>query len=159
MRLYLVQHGEAIPEDLDPERPLTERGRSDVQALASFIAGSDVPVAAMVHSGKLRARDTAAMIADAIGFGGTQQVLEKGLLPKDSPVYFTETIATWTKDTLVVGHEPFMSRLVSRLVLGMERPSIVDISPGTLVCLARRPVSGAWFVAWMVTPDLLRRGR
>ena len=31
MRLYLVQHGEAKPEEEDPERPLTDRGASDVR--------------------------------------------------------------------------------------------------------------------------------
>ena len=50
-----------------------------------------------------------------------------------------------------------MSRFVSRLVLGHEQPTIVDFTPGTLVCLARRPVTGAWFIAWMLAPELLRR--
>ena len=29
MRLYLVQHGDAIPEQVDPERPLSAEGRRD----------------------------------------------------------------------------------------------------------------------------------
>ena len=31
MRLYLVQHGEAKSEEEDPDRPLTDRGASDVR--------------------------------------------------------------------------------------------------------------------------------
>lgn len=30
MRIYLVQHGLAIPKEVDPERPLSEQGREDV---------------------------------------------------------------------------------------------------------------------------------
>jgi phosphohistidine phosphatase SixA len=36
--LYLVQHGDAKSEAEDPERPLTERGRSDVARLAALLA-------------------------------------------------------------------------------------------------------------------------
>jgi len=28
MRLYLVQHGDAVSEEIDPERPLSELGRT-----------------------------------------------------------------------------------------------------------------------------------
>jgi hypothetical protein len=34
MRLYLVQHGDAVPERLDPERPLSAAGRQEVEAVA-----------------------------------------------------------------------------------------------------------------------------
>jgi broad specificity phosphatase PhoE len=38
MRLYLVQHGDAVPEQLDPERPLSAAGRQDVEAVARLLA-------------------------------------------------------------------------------------------------------------------------
>lgn len=156
MRLYLVQHGEAVPESSDPDRPLTERGRDDIHRLATFLAAAGVRVDRIVHSGKLRASDTAAMLREAIGRDATVEAV-KGMLPKDSPVYLAESAATWTGDTLVVGHEPFMTRLVSRLVLGAEQPGLVAFEPGTLVCVGRRPATGAFFVAGMMAPDWLRR--
>jgi phosphohistidine phosphatase len=156
MRLILVQHGEAVPEGVDPARPLTERGREDVKQLAAFLGGAGVRVARVVHSGKLRAQDSATILTPAIGADATV-VMEKRLSPSDSPVYLCETANTWHEDTLVVGHQPFMSRLTSRLVLGVEQPVIVDFTPGTAVCLARRPVTRAWFLAWVLAPELLRR--
>lgn len=158
MRLYLVQHGEAVPETEDPERPLTARGREDVQRLAAFLRECGVTVRRVVHSGKLRARATAELLSAAIADGAVVEVLDKGLAPKDSPVYAAEAALTWREDTLVVGHQPTIGRLLSRLVLGAEQPIIVDFNPGTLVCLLRRPATGAWFVAWMMPPELLRRG-
>ena len=36
MRLLLVQHGEAVPESEDPDRPLSARGRAEIEAVAAF---------------------------------------------------------------------------------------------------------------------------
>jgi phosphohistidine phosphatase len=155
MQLILVQHGEAVAEAIDPARPLTERGREDIEQLATFLGAAGVRVARVVHSGKLRAKDSAMILISAVGADATV-VVEKRLSPSDSPVYLCETANTWHEDTLVVGHQPFMSRLTSRLVLGAEQPVIVDFTPATAVCLARRPVTRAWFLAWVLAPELLR---
>jgi len=37
MRIYLTQHGPAVPKDVDPDRPLNEQGREDVRRLADFL--------------------------------------------------------------------------------------------------------------------------
>jgi phosphohistidine phosphatase SixA len=63
MRLYLVQHGDAVPERLDPERPLSASGRREVQAVARLLADTGVRAAHVVHSGKLRAQQTAELLA------------------------------------------------------------------------------------------------
>ena len=44
MRIYLTQHGLAVPKDIDPDRPLSEQGREDVRRLAEFLdkAGNQV---------------------------------------------------------------------------------------------------------------------
>ena len=44
MKLYLVQHGEACAKDVDPQRPLTEQGRADVDRLARLLASAGVRV-------------------------------------------------------------------------------------------------------------------
>ena len=38
MKLYLVRHGEAVSRSQDPERPLSQRGRSDVEGVATRLA-------------------------------------------------------------------------------------------------------------------------
>lgn len=155
IQLYLVQHGEAVPESEDPNRPLTARGRDDISRLATFLAEAKVRPASIIHSGKLRAADSASLLVSALG--GTVTAQEKGLLPGDSPVPLSEDVATWRADTLVVGHQPFLGRLASRLLLGKEQPTIVEFTPATMACLARRPATGAWYLAWVLPPELLRR--
>ena len=61
--LYLVQHGEAVPDDVDPARPLSQAGKKDVERLAEFLARRKLAVSRILHSGKLRAQQTAELIA------------------------------------------------------------------------------------------------
>ena len=61
--LYLVQHGEATKETEDPARPLTEHGRQEVVKVARALARVRLGVSVIAHSGKLRARQTAELLA------------------------------------------------------------------------------------------------
>lgn len=58
MKLYLVQHGEACTKDVNTERPLTDQGKRDIDRLATFFTQADIQVSRVVHSGKLRAKQT-----------------------------------------------------------------------------------------------------
>src|ERR687897_643977 len=98
MRLYLVQHGDAVPEQLDPERPLSAAGRREVEAVA-------------------------------------------------------RRISDWTSDVMLVGHLPFMGKLVAHLVAGDERKPVAAFVPGTVVCLEQGE-AGHSAIMWMVRPEL-----
>ena len=57
--LYLVQHGEAVGESVDPNRPLSAHGRATVEQVAACAARLGLKVDQIRHSGKLRAEQTA----------------------------------------------------------------------------------------------------
>ncbi len=65
MDLYLMQHGQATTETEDPERPLTDAGRAAVQRVAKRARAAGVRIGGCLHSGKLRAEQTAQMGASA----------------------------------------------------------------------------------------------
>lgn len=155
MKLYLVQHGDAVSKEVDSERPLSERGRADVRAVAAFLARAGVRVSAIRHSGKKRAEQTAELLAAAVG-GGARVAVHSGIDALDPVVDFAQRTEEWTEDTMAVGHLPFMGKLVSHLVVGDETASAVSFRPGTIVCLEREP-EGGWSVAWMIRPDLVAR--
>ena len=67
MRLYLVQHGEAMSKDENPERPLTAKGRKNVTKTAKFLKKKGIRVRKIFHSTKLRAKQTAQIIASLLG--------------------------------------------------------------------------------------------
>ncbi|MFA7387667.1 MAG: phosphohistidine phosphatase SixA [Thiohalobacteraceae bacterium] len=154
MRLYLVQHGEACAKEVDPERPLTAQGRADVERLAAFLQRSGIRAERVIHSGKLRAAQTAELLAPAIASGVTLET--SGLInPNDEPRAFDWQSDSWDRDTLIVGHLPFLAKLVSHLMVGDENKLIVAFRPGSVLCLEHADGTG-WTVDWMTRPELLR---
>jgi phosphohistidine phosphatase len=155
MRLYLVQHGQALTDKADPFRPLSETGESDVRAMAAFLAEAQIAVARIVHSGKLRARQTAELLARA--FAGPPPVSERsGLNPNDPPEALASELTEWQDDAMIVGHLPFLGRLVALLVSERARGVVVAFRPGSVVCLEPAD-AGGWLVAWVIRPELLSR--
>lgn len=151
MRLFLVQHGDSLPAEADPERSLSAKGRTDVQRLAAFLQGRARP-ARIWHSGKTRARQTAELLAAAVGAGGCIAA-RSGIDPLDPVDAFAAEVQGWEDDTLVAGHQPFMGKLLARLVRGAAEPDVVRFEPGTAVCL-ERAADGRWIVQWMLHPEL-----
>jgi phosphohistidine phosphatase len=153
MRLYLVQHGEARSEDVDPERRLTEKGSYDVEAVASFLAPRALGVTAVWHSGKARARETAEILAGRLA-GSPPVTARQGLNPNDPVAALAETLEVAGSDLMIVGHLPFLAKLTGLLVCGDAVRPAVAFRYGATVCLSRDATAG-WRVVWMVTPELV----
>lgn len=154
MRLYLIQHGEATSKEINPDRPLSDRGASDVQRLAVSLAGRGIGAARIVHSGKTRAKQTADALAAAAEPRVAPEAVD-GLSPTDSVERMGTRIVEWTKDTMIVGHEPFLGKLAARLLCGDENGVSVAFVPGTAACLERGD-DGRWSLVWMLPPPLVR---
>lgn len=152
MRLYLMQHGDAVPKQTDPRRPLSETGRRDVAAISRLLAGAGVRPERVFHSGKLRALETAETLAAALGSGITVDAMT-GLNPKDPVEPVARAVEDWTADTMLVGHLPFMAKLVASLVAGNPKLAITAFVPGTVVCL-ERDEEGSLAIAWMARPEI-----
>lgn len=156
MRLYLAQHGDALDKTENPRRPLSEAGRDDVQRMATFLGALTGPLPeAVVHSGKDRARETAELLAGRLSPDITPQPAHN-LGPTDPVPPFREELTDWERDTLVVGHLPFLGRLAGLLVNGDEEVPVAAFRPGAILVL--EPGGGpeeGWLVAWMMGPDLL----
>lgn len=147
-----MQHGEALPSGQDPARPLSETGRGDVERLAALLAERGVALSRVVHSGKLRARQTAEILASRLS-PSVEPEVHDGLAPKDRAGDFASGLSAWGSDSLIVGHLPFLDRCLSWLVSGHEGGGIAAFRPGAMVCLAPDE-SGGWTIVWMLQPDL-----
>ena len=152
MECYLVQHGEAKPEQEDPARPLTDRGRGEVERVAQAARRSGVGVAEILHSGKLRAQQTAELLAAALSpVGGVRAVA--GLAPLDDPAAARELLDQAAAPRMIVGHLPHLSRLTSLLLVGDPTREIVSFRMGAIVCLTRE--EEGWRLKWILTPDFV----
>ena len=63
MSLYLVQHGKSLPKEIDPDRSLSEEGKTTVHRTAIAATEYHIHVSQIIHSGKTRARQTAEIIS------------------------------------------------------------------------------------------------
>jgi len=151
MNIYLVQHGEAEPEDVDPARPLTERGRRDTQRVATCAARLGLEVHQIRHSGKTRAEQTAMILGEALSPPGGV-VAESGLAPKDDVRPVAEALARDSQPVMLVGHLPFLSHLAGLLLTGDPDRPVVQFCRAGIVCLARQ--ESRWLVAWILTPEM-----
>jgi phosphohistidine phosphatase len=148
MSLYLVQHGKCLPEDIDPERPLTGEGIADVKRIAEVAAGYKVRVNRIIHSGKLRALQTAEIFArKLLPPDGVSE--SDGLKPKDDVSLLKLDPGS---DTMIVGHLPFMERFASFLVTGLPEKRIIKFQNGGIVCLD--VIDDGWVVKWALMPHI-----
>ena len=154
MNLYLVQHGDAVSKETDPERPLSPEGIKAVETMARQMQSMHVQINEIFHSGKLRAQQTAQIFADALMDGGEIDTLE-GIEPNDNIIDFLASMSELDPETMIVGHLPFMAKLVSFLVTAKEEPAIVAYEPGSVVHLERNQET-LWHIDWMLRPDCLR---
>lgn len=152
MKIYLVQHGDALGKGVDPDRPLSETGRSAVERMARSSITKHIEVSRVIHSGKTRARQTAGILAQYITCEPSVEV-SNGINPNDPVEAFAQLVDDWKQDLLVVGHLPFMSKLVSFLLTGSAEDGIVSYTPGSIVSLQSTEEDG-WKLEWMVRPEL-----
>ena len=152
MALYLVQHGKSLPKDADPQQGISDAGRTEVERIAAVARGYDIGVAAIVHSGKKRAFQTAEIFASA--FQITDNVtLRSGLNPLDEVAEFAATLDP-ADNLMAVGHLPFMQRLTSYLVANDAEITVFKFQNGGIVCLDRDTQGGKWYIKWTLMPNI-----
>jgi phosphohistidine phosphatase len=154
VKLYLVRHGEAVDGAADPERPLTAQGRDDVARVGALLRQAGAEVHQIRHSGKRRAEETAALLAEALRPAGGVAALP-GLAPKDDVRAVAELLKRETRPLMLVGHQPFLERLAGLLVTGEPDHTVVRLQKAGVVCLEWDPPSRTWAVLWAVTPELV----
>jgi phosphohistidine phosphatase len=153
MELYLVQHAAAKTDAEDPQRSLTDEGMRAVERMGKHLAALALAIDRIEHSDKLRARQTAEILAAKLRpANGTVQVA--GLAPNHDVEPTRARLNEETRNMMLVGHLPHLSRLVSRL-FGLERDqTLVRFQMGGSVRLDRDD-AGRWALCWILTPEAL----
>ena len=162
MQLCLVRHGEATSEEVDSAQPLTDAGAATVRRVAAHLKASGAVSAAEVrHSTKLRAKQTARHLVEGLGLRAPIREVPN-LEPLDDVTALAEELGEETRDLILVGHMPHLSRLASQLVAGDASLEAFAFPPAGVLCLERANATGRdpngpgrWRVAWMLVPELL----
>lgn len=138
MKVYLMRHGEAEDGNLDPTRPLTERGRIEVERVAEYLKSEGVRPGSIFHSQKLRARETAELVGTALSVEVEET---ESLMPLDSPETWHDRILDKGEaagDLMLVGHMPYMGMMASLLTTGSKNQAPLVFSEATVICLERK---------------------
>jgi phosphohistidine phosphatase len=148
--LYLVHHGDAVGPEVDPARPLSTRGRVEVDALAQKAAERGVRPAAIWHSGKLRAKQTAEAFCRHCNPLSTFAAA-RGLQPADPPSWIVDTLTSQAiAGIMLVGHFPHMPRLLALLVTANPEGAATDFPMHGMVALEES--NGKWVESWRMGP-------
>jgi phosphohistidine phosphatase len=160
MLLHLLRHADAgDPMDwtgADAVRPLSEKGRGQSERLGRFLASISFHPDLVATSPKLRARETAEIVA--VHLGVTARVDER--LGNGLDIEALDALLREAGDPerpLLVGHDPDFSDLVATLCgtagVPMRKGALVRIE------VERSLEAGSGTLRWLLPPDALRRAR
>ena len=132
--LWLLRHAEAEDGLPDDERPLTERGAMQADAVGRALAVLEVHLDACLSSPKLRAVQTAERACEPLGVAVT---IEPALSGEPFDV---RELTAGLGDVLLVGHDPSFSLLLHDLTGAqsrMKKGGLAGVWKGELVTLLR----------------------
>lgn len=150
MRLYVVRHGDALSKAQDPTRPLSEEGRRQVEATAALAKRVGVKPVVIAHSDKLRARQTAHILAEVLDPPQGLRELADDLAPNADPESLRHLCCEEKGDKLVVGHLPHLGQAVTDLLAPGCDHSLIALAAACLVVLEE--TRGSWQLHAVVPP-------
>jgi phosphohistidine phosphatase len=122
MRIYLVRHAEAVPEEdagSDRDRWLSSRGREAARVLGRLLHETRIEPDAIISSPLPRAVQTAELLAQMLDYIGHIESW-RSLEPSAHPRMAAGNLQALGSSVIVVGHEPSISAM-GAFILG--RPS------------------------------------
>lgn len=152
MALYLVQHGKSLPKERDPHKGLSEEGIAEVRRIAQVAGQYDVQVSSIAHSGKLRAVQTAEILAASLKPDHGIRAID-GIGPLDNVAALAPHI-DMGRDEMIVGHLPFLEKLISYLIVAKPEPPIFRMQNGGIVCLDDYPQTRQVVIRWTLMPHI-----
>jgi phosphohistidine phosphatase SixA len=158
--LHLLRHAHAGDPEAwdgpDASRPLSDKGRAQSERLGRLLADRHFRPDLLLTSPKLRALQTAQIVADRLG---VPVVVEDRLGGPLDEARLEAILADHGDPStpLLVGHDPDFTELVEAL----SGATNVPMRKGALARIdVERPVrSGGGILRWLVPPDLLKPER
>jgi len=156
IQLHLLRHAHAGDpmkwNGPDEVRPLSEKGRLQAERLGLLLADAEFEPDAILSSPKLRALDTARLVATPLGMPVRVVAELAGPLDIESMEALLAAHGS-PRRPLLVGHDPDFSELAAAMIGVAELP----LRKGTLIRIdLTGPLEpGAGVLRWMLPPELL----
>jgi len=160
MNLYLIRHAIAEEESAtgeDSQRNLTEKGAKKMRAIAKGLRALGVEFDFILTSPYVRAEQTADILADVFKMKKKVAVSENLTPMGDPDLLFAEINEKYSVTSLaIVGHEPYLSTLVS-LLTANGSPVDITFKKGGVCHLAAEDLhhTRKATIEWLMTPGVL----
>lgn len=152
MKIYIIRHGDAKSESEDIKRPLNEKGIQDIRKIGNFMKKLCIKIDKIYHSSKLRAKQTAEILSEYIEI--KQGLIEiTGLEPNADINILFDKFLEETEDFSIVGHLPYLSHFVSKLITGDENKSIIELKPASILCI-EKTLQNNFIINFFISPEI-----
>jgi phosphohistidine phosphatase len=166
MELILFRHG--IAADVDPAtgddaaRPLTDEGIARTQQAAAGLARIIEKPSLLLTSPKVRAAQTADLLARVLRFDPTNvQTLATLATGPASAILESLTPHATAERLIIVGHEPLLSETIALLCAGHTNRPVVEMKKAGAASITTAPgLDGALTFGtlnWLLPPKMLRQ--
>ena len=162
MELYILRHGIAAEKGdpkypKDEDRPLTEDGQKKTLKVVRRMKELELKFDLILSSPLARARQTAEIAASVLGCRNKLK-FSANLAPEGNKKDLLREIGRHAS-VLLVGHEPYLSELISTLLSGGPALAI-ELKKGGLCKMAvtRLSYGRCATLEWLAPPKLLIRG-
>lgn len=164
MNIFVLRHGIAVDRgtdgfEKDSERPLTSKGKRQLRKSVAAMKKMKLRFDLILSSPYVRARQTAEIVADELKLKKRLRLSDtlKSESRPETVIAEISRLKTMPENLLLVGHEPYLSHLISRLVSG-NGDLAMDFKKGGLCKLEVEKLDGAASaqLAWLLTPKLMK---
>lgn len=157
MEIYLMQHGPALPKEQDPDEGLSPAGEARIHASGKALKRMGVTFDVILSSPKKRSQQTAAIVAQEVGFP-PEKIMETEKVKAMTPP--EETIKALTEHAgkeriLIAGHLPSVAEVASFLLTEGSK-ALVEFEMGGCcrIDVEDLPTHSGHLI-WYVTPEQL----
>ncbi|MHB8567241.1 MAG: phosphohistidine phosphatase SixA [Nitrososphaerales archaeon] len=163
MNVFILRHGEAgrrlpIPSK-DFERPLTEAGQKEIEEIARSFDKLDLKFDLIISSPLKRCHDTASIVAKEQNSTEKLEDWEE-LKPEGMRSELVRKLSRLKQDSdvLLVGHDPYLSILISEIVSGVPNVRLA-LKKGGLARIQMTSFApkANGELKWLLTPRHLKR--
>jgi phosphohistidine phosphatase len=160
MDIFILRHGIAVEPgtsgfENDSDRPLIPKGERRLRSAAAAMKKLELSFDLILSSPFVRARQTAEIVASELKLKKRVEFFD-GLVPGGNPkalIYALNGLNLVPENVLLVGHEPYLSRLISLLVSG-HVDAVIEMKKGGLCKLevGELRLGQCARLAWLLTP-------
>lgn len=160
MELYVLRHSDAAPHGTmkDADRPLTDEGIKKMTRVAEAMRKMELSFDAILSSPYVRAKETAGIVGEIMKCRSLIK-LTPNLVSDASPSAVVKEInedLPHKNRVLVVGHNPFLTILVSVLISGRD-DTLIKFRKGGLCKLTAETLRFGQCarLEWLMAPSLV----